>query len=114
MSSMHSFLTKVIRSCALAIWRLAEMVVSRAGMDSDPTWNMPSPALLSLCEIYIAALTASVPFFWPIISKQLGKIFVSYEFEISTEPRYRLNDVDPSTGKRRQSSVVSPHDMITV
>jgi hypothetical protein len=96
-------LTSILRSCVFAIWRLAGMITSRAGMDSDLTWNLPGPTLLSFSEIYIAALTASIPFFWPIITKQFTKIFIQYEFDVTTEPRYRLHDFDPNTGRKTQS-----------
>jgi hypothetical protein len=52
------------------------------------------PFLLSFVEVCIAAICASTPFFWPILSKQLNKIFVVYEFNVSSEPRYQDDQVE--------------------
>lgn len=71
-----------------AIWRLVEIVRSKAGVSSDISWNLAGPTLLSLCEIYIATLSASVPFFWPLITKSLDKIFVAHDFAVTTTSRY--------------------------
>ncbi|KAB5518660.1 hypothetical protein GE09DRAFT_1065992 [Coniochaeta sp. 2T2.1] len=80
-------------SCSFAIWRLAEVVASQGGQGGDDiSWMLPEPTLLSFCEIYIATLVASIPFFWPIISEQLSKIFVKYEFNVSVESRYYQTD----------------------
>ena len=53
----------------------------------DPTWNEPEATLLSFIEVYLAAITASTPIFWPVLTEQLSKIFVMYEFEVSSEFR---------------------------
>ena len=86
---ISSLANRLHSSCSFAIWRLAEVVVSQGGQGGDDiSWMLPEPTLLSFCEIYIATLVASIPFFWPIISEQISKIFVKYEFNVSVESRY--------------------------
>ena len=80
-----------------AVWRLADIIQDNAGRSSDLSWDLPGATLLSLCEVYIASLCASIPFFWPIIKEQIQKlqeIFVKYEFSVSTESRFHANDDD--------------------
>jgi len=75
-------------------WRLADIVISNAGRSTDLSWNLPGPTLLSICEVYIASMCACIPFFWPMLKQQIDKIFVMYEFSVSTESRFHGNDDD--------------------
>jgi len=82
-------------SATFAVWRLGTIVVTEGGQESmDLTWDAPKDTLLSLCEIYVATLSASIPYFWPLITKHFDKILVSYEFKVSSEPRYHDDDVE--------------------
>ncbi|KAB5575254.1 hypothetical protein GE09DRAFT_1215047 [Coniochaeta sp. 2T2.1] len=75
-------------SWALAVWRLAEIVESKgAGVAFDPAFEQPSAYLISVAEVCLAALYATIPFFWPVITA-LNQIFVKYEFEVSSESRW--------------------------
>lgn len=38
---------------------------------------------MSTVEVFIGALCATIPFFWPAIREQFNKIFVSYDFSVS-------------------------------
>jgi hypothetical protein len=78
------------------VWRLETIVKTQAGFFPvlDPTWNEPGPTLLSFVEVYVAAICASTPVFWPVISQQLTKIFVMYEFKVSSEARHRDDEVE--------------------
>ncbi|KAF6827198.1 hypothetical protein CMUS01_09113 [Colletotrichum musicola] len=75
----------------LAAWRLVALVRSRAGTypTFDPTWYAPLPMLLSILEIDVAAICASLPVFWPVLSSGIGGIFVTHEVkvEVTTEAR---------------------------
>jgi hypothetical protein len=84
---------RCLRSCLFATWRLVDVTTSGGGQETaDLSWMLPQPTLLSLCEIYIATLVASIPFFWPVLSDQISQIFVKYEFNVSTESRYFQHD----------------------
>jgi hypothetical protein len=52
------------------------------------------PIMLSIVEVCIACLCASTPFFWPIFREGLDKIFVMYEFNVSSESRYHDDHVE--------------------
>ena len=77
-----------------AVWRLASIIETNAGRSKDLSWGLPGATLLSICEIYMAILVASIPFFWPMIKEQINKIFVTYEFSVSTESRFHHQDDD--------------------
>jgi hypothetical protein len=42
----------------------------------------------------VASICACTTFFWPIITAQLNKIFVVYEFKVSSESRYQDDGVE--------------------
>jgi len=79
-----------------SIWRLQNIVATQAGFfpTPDPTWNVPTPFLVSFCEVGVASICACTPFFWPLITQQWDKIFVTYEFKVSSESRYRDEELE--------------------
>lgn len=102
--------TECIRSCVFAVWRFAEVVIGQRRNDYglDMSWVLPQGTLLSLCEVYIATMVASIPFFWPILTKQINEIFVKYEFNVSSESRYIQHDdedVELAPTKKRGGAV---------
>jgi hypothetical protein len=44
---------------------------------------MPGPGMLSTVEVFLAALCATIPLFWPAVRDQFYKIFVQYDFSVS-------------------------------
>lgn len=48
--------------------------------------------LLAVLEVDAAAVCASVPIFWPVLTQRLGDIFVTQEIEIRRETRYIIDD----------------------
>jgi hypothetical protein len=70
----------------------------------DLTWQEPQPFLISLAEVYVASLCASIPFFWPIIAQQLNKIMVMYEFNVSSEPRYRDDEIELTPARSKSET----------
>ncbi len=77
-----------------AVWRLATVIQHKAAMwpVKDPTWYGPISILLAVLEVDCASICASVPVFWPVLSRQLGKIFVTKEIEIIHEDRYEFDN----------------------
>ena len=75
------------------------MVQADAGQSSDISWSLAKPTLLSLCEVYIAVLVASIPFFWPMLKEQINKIFVSYEFTVTNESRFNQENSEDGTNE---------------
>ncbi|KXH60897.1 hypothetical protein CSAL01_06384 [Colletotrichum salicis] len=71
----------------LSAWRLVALVRSRAGTypTFDPTWAAPGPMALSILEIDMAAICASLPVFWPVLQNSMGMIFVTHEVKVTTE-----------------------------
>lgn len=94
-------------TCVFSIWRLQAIVVTSVGVNGgDLTWNEPSPFLISLAEVYVASLCASIPFFWPIIAQQINKIMVMYEFNVSSEPRYQEEEEIELTNAKSAPSMI--------
>jgi len=65
----------------------------------DPTWYGPISVLLAVLEVDAASICASVPVFWPVLTQQLGKIFVTKEFAVVHEERYDLDTVHSPTSR---------------
>jgi hypothetical protein len=59
--------------------------------------------LLSIAEVCIATICASVPFFWPVITEAINKIFVTYEFNVSTESRFGDDQIELAHTKSKGS-----------
>ncbi|OHE96338.1 hypothetical protein CORC01_08410 [Colletotrichum orchidophilum] len=80
----------------LATWRLVALVRSRAGTypTLDPTWYAPGPVALSILEIDMAAICASLPVFWPVLQNSMGMIFVTHEVKVTTETIERTRSRD--------------------
>jgi len=79
-----------------SIWRFADMVTHRATTwpTFDPTWYGSSAICLGTIEVNLAIICASIPVFWPTLSKALmGTIFVTQEVKITRHMRYST-DVD--------------------
>ncbi|KAK6843457.1 hypothetical protein PG987_004317 [Apiospora arundinis] len=85
---------------ALAIWRLQTILEHKAATvpTRDPTWYGPITMLLAVLEVDAAAVCASVPIFWPVLSNKLGGIFVTQEIEIRRETRFFQMDDEESGG----------------
>lgn len=77
-----------------AAWRLVTIVEHQAATQPtlDPTWYGPISILLAVLEVDAAAVCASVPIFWPTLTQQWGKIFVTQEIKITRETRYIEED----------------------
>ncbi|KAH7018243.1 uncharacterized protein B0I36DRAFT_388492 [Microdochium trichocladiopsis] len=75
---------------AIAGWRLQTIVHHQAATypTRDPTWYAPVTFVLAAVEVDIAAICASIPIFWPVISTlQWGKIFITHEIRVTREDR---------------------------
>lgn len=58
--------------------------------------------LLAVLEVDAAAVCASVPIFWPVLSNKLGGIFVTQEIEIRRETRFfQMDEEEAAVGGGR-------------
>ncbi|KAK8139837.1 hypothetical protein PG984_000960 [Apiospora sp. TS-2023a] len=97
---------------ALAIWRLQTILEHKAATvpTRDPTWYGPITMLLAVLEVDAAAVCASVPIFWPVLSNKLGGIFVTQEIEIRRETRFfQMDDEEAAVGGGRGVMMAQPH-----
>jgi len=80
------------------LWRLIDVIITEAGSSGfDITWSEPMPQLLTVVEVSIACLCATTPFFWPLIQEGLNRIFVKYEFDVTTESRWHDDHIELSS-----------------
>lgn len=72
-----------------SVIRLIALVETKAGTypTLDPSWYGCTAAMLSVLEVNIATICASLPVFWPVIRENLGRILVTYEVDVTHEAR---------------------------
>ncbi len=56
----------------------------------DATWYAPDTILLAVLEVTLASICASVPIFWPVLTQQVIRIFVTKEVEITHNDRLSM------------------------
>ncbi|ORY65963.1 uncharacterized protein BCR38DRAFT_456638 [Pseudomassariella vexata] len=97
----------------IAIWRLATIIKHQAATWPiwDPTWYAPISIILAMLEIDTAAVCASVPIFWPSLSNQVSKIFVTQEIKITRETRYAHADEESQLTQSQHSRMGSEADL---
>ncbi len=79
-----------------AAWRLGLLVKeSQTPLETaDATWYAPDTILLAVLEVTLASVCASVPIFWPVLSQQVIRIFVTKEVKITHDDRYSIAGSD--------------------
>lgn len=67
-----------------SISRFATQIHSRATTypSFDPTWYGPSTTVLSVLEVDLATIVASLPIFWPHLRRNVASILVTHEVEV--------------------------------
>lgn len=72
------------RTVICSISRFATQIHSRATTypSFDPTWYGPSTTVLSVLEVDLATIVASLPIFWPHLRRNIASILVTHEVEI--------------------------------
>ncbi|CAJ2511101.1 Uu.00g067260.m01.CDS01 [Anthostomella pinea] len=85
----------------LSVWRLQGIVEHKAATYPvmDPTWYAPQSLVLAGLEVDLCSICASIPVFWPVITGNLGKIFVTQEVHITRKHR-RLSGGDEEDDAR--------------
>lgn len=90
-----------------SIVRFASLVEHKATTypTFDPTWYGPTAIVLSILEVDIATIVASLPVFWPYLRRNIDRIMITHEIEVKvTENFTQLED------GRRASSRLGPLD----
>ncbi|KAF3015851.1 hypothetical protein E8E14_006838 [Neopestalotiopsis sp. 37M] len=87
----------------ISIWRLATLIDHQAATSPtfDPSWYSPISVVLSIAEVNVANICASVPVFWPVLSNSIEEIFVTKEIRVISETRgdeFELRSRSNSTG----------------
>jgi hypothetical protein len=77
------------------VWRFSDVIILFSGPGAtDVTFNIAGVFLNSTVEVAIGCLCATTPFFWPLIQNGLNMIFVTYEFNVSTESRWHDDQIE--------------------
>lgn len=95
------------RANGLCIWRLAETVLNRAGTSPtfDPPWNAPVIMVLAMLEVNLSSICASVPVFWPVLTAQIGRVFVTREVSVTRSIRDSIFRQQQQQGQQSQEGV---------
>ncbi|KAI1816598.1 hypothetical protein GGS20DRAFT_536890 [Poronia punctata] len=93
----------------VSIWRLHVIIRTRAATwpVPDPTFYGPQSFVLAVLEVDLASIVASVPVFWPMLTQNWGKIFVTQEVHVTRHHR-RLSGEDNFELHATNSSSRSP------
>lgn len=72
------------RTVICSISRFGTQIHSRATTypSFDPTWYGPSTTVLSVLEVDLATIVASLPIFWPHLRRNIASILVTHEVEV--------------------------------
>ncbi|KAI7782731.1 uncharacterized protein LA080_012922 [Diaporthe eres] len=74
----------------------------------DPSWYGASTCILSILEVDLATVMASLPVFWPHLRRNIDKIMITREVEVKVthEPRAftQIEDEGSKDGKRSRAN----------
>ena len=65
--------------------------------------------ILSILEVGLASVCASVPIFWPVLSERVFRVFVTKEVEVTYEERSKLGSVSSRGGDFPSEFVSESH-----
>lgn len=98
----HLGLNSSNRSVVCSIIRFESIVDTKAATfpTFDPTWYGPTPIVLSILEVDIAAIMASLPVFWPYMRRNIDRIMVTHEIEVKVTEHFTQIDDQGEDGRR--------------
>lgn len=83
------------RSVICSVVRFVSLVEHKATTYPafDPTWYGSTAIVLSILEVDIATIMASLPVFWPYLRRNIDRIMITHEIEVKvTETFTQLDD----------------------
>lgn len=89
------------RSVVCSVVRFVSLVEHKATTypTFDPTWYGPTAIVLSILEVDIATIMASLPVFWPYLRRNIDRIMITHEIEVKvTENFTQLEDESGARG----------------
>ncbi|KAJ4404467.1 hypothetical protein N0V82_010483, partial [Gnomoniopsis sp. IMI 355080] len=75
----------------------------------DPTWYGPESIILSVLEVDIATIAASLPVFWPYLRRNIDRIMITHEIEVKVTEHFTQID-DQTDELRREASSRQQHE----
>lgn len=95
------------RSVICSVVRFGSLVEHKATTSPtfDPTWYGPESIILSVLEVDIATIVASLPVFWPYLRRNIDKIMITHEIEVKvTEHFTQIDDQTDELGRETSST----------
>lgn len=71
----------------------------------DPTWYGPTAIVLSILEVDIATIMASLPVFWPYLRRNIDRIMITHEIEVKVTENFTQLEDDGHSGARASSGL---------
>lgn len=101
--------TKKSRSVVCSTFRFVSIIEHKATTypTFDPTWYGPTAIVLSILEVDIATIMASLPVFWPFLRRNIDRILITHEIEVKvTEHFTQIDDTSgsPEIGRRSREN----------
>lgn len=90
------------RSVVCSVVRFGSLVRHKATTSPtfDPTWYGPESIILSVLEVDIATIAASLPVFWPYLRRNIDRIMITHEIEVKvTEHFTQIDDQTDELGR---------------
>ncbi|KAF3765022.1 hypothetical protein M406DRAFT_331336 [Cryphonectria parasitica EP155] len=94
-------------SVLCSIFRFVSIVDHKAATypTFDPTWYGPTAIVLSILEVDLATIMASLPVFWPYLRRNIDRIMITHEIEVKvTEQHFTQIDDRGLEGGRNTRS----------
>lgn len=64
----------------------------------DPTWYGATAIVLSILEVDIATIMASLPVFWPYLRRNIDRIMITHEIEVKVTENFTQLEDDGGSG----------------
>lgn len=69
----------------------------------DPTWYGGTAIALSVLEVNIATIVAALPVFWPLLRRNIDRIFITHEVEVKVTSTEGFSQIDGDGDVKRQT-----------
>lgn len=103
--SFFLFLTTANSATLCSITRFIIIVDNRATTYPafDPTWYGGTAIALSVLEVNIATIVAALPVFWPLLRRNIDRIFITHEVEVKVTSTEGFSQIEGDGDVKRQT-----------
>lgn len=105
---MSIFFSNKIKKNSATICSISRFIVivdNRATTypEFDPTWYGGTGIALSVLEVNIATIVAALPVFWPLLRRNIDRIFITHEVEVKVTSTEGFSPIESDNDVKRQT-----------